>query len=52
MLGNDVELTDGRIGKIILILAHDPLRPLVNIEEDFIDLSRHRDLGIVRVNPQ
>ncbi|WP_128083470.1 hypothetical protein [Paenibacillus sp. DMB5] len=52
MLGNDVVLTDGRTGKIILILAHDPLRPLVNIGEDFVDLSRHRDLGIVRVIPQ
>ncbi|MRN54600.1 HD-GYP domain-containing protein [Paenibacillus monticola] len=52
MLGNEVELTDGRIGKIILILSHDPLRPLVNIGEDFVDLSRERTLGIVRVIPQ
>ncbi|MFC6650486.1 HD-GYP domain-containing protein [Paenibacillus rhizoplanae] len=49
MIGNEVLLTDGQIGKIIMILAHDPLRPLVNIGEDFIDLSRHRQLGIVRV---
>lgn len=52
MIGNEVLLTDGRIGKIIMILAHDPLRPLVNIDDDFIDLSRHRQLGIVRVIPQ
>lgn len=52
MIGNDVLLTDGRIGKIIMILAHDPLRPLVNIGEDFIDLSRNRQLGVVRVLPQ
>lgn len=52
MLGNEVLLTDGRVGRIILILAHDPLRPLVNIEEDFMDLSRERDLGIVKVLPQ
>lgn len=51
MIGNEVVLSDGRIGKIIMILAHDPLRPLVNIDEDFIDLSRHRDLGIMRVIP-
>ncbi|UQZ37191.1 hypothetical protein C2I18_28825 [Paenibacillus sp. PK3_47] len=51
MIGNDVLLTDGRMGRIILILAHDPLRPVVNIDEDFIDLSRQRDLGIVRVLP-
>ncbi|AWV34149.1 MULTISPECIES: HD-GYP domain-containing protein [Paenibacillus] len=52
MLGNEVELTDGRKGKIVMILATDPLRPLVNIDEDFIDLSKHRSLGIVRVIPQ
>lgn len=52
MIGNDVELTDGRTGKIVMILATDPLRPLVNIDEDFIDLSKHRSLGIVRVIPQ
>ncbi|WP_019910663.1 HD-GYP domain-containing protein [Paenibacillus sp. HW567] len=52
MIGNDVVLTDGRVGKIIMILAHDPLHPLVNIGEDFIDLSKHRKLGIVRVLPQ
>lgn len=52
MIGNDVVLTDGRVGKIIMILAHDPLHPLVNIGEDFIDLSKNRKLGIVRVLPQ
>ncbi|MNO49292.1 Cyclic di-GMP phosphodiesterase response regulator RpfG [compost metagenome] len=52
MIGNEVELTDGRTGKIIMILATDPLRPLVNIDEDFIDLSKHRSIGIVRVIPQ
>lgn len=52
MIGNEVVLSDGRVGKIIMILAHDPLRPLVNIDEDFIDLSRHRELGIMRVIPQ
>ncbi|MDH6371826.1 hypothetical protein CA600_03360 [Paenibacillus sp. VTT E-133280] len=52
MIGNEVELTDGRTGKIIMILATDPLRPLVNIDDDFIDLSKHRSIGIVRVIPQ
>jgi len=52
MIGNKVELTDGRVGRIIMILAHDPIRPLVNIEDDFIDLSKERALGIVRVFPQ
>ncbi|WP_245864462.1 HD-GYP domain-containing protein [Paenibacillus donghaensis] len=52
MIGNDVELTDGQVGTIIMILSHDPLRPLVNIGEEFIDLSRHRSLGIVKVLPK
>jgi HD-GYP domain-containing protein (c-di-GMP phosphodiesterase class II) len=52
MIGNEVELTDGRTGKIIMILATDPLRPLVNIDDDFIDLSKHRSIGIMRVIPQ
>lgn len=52
MIGNEVELTDGRTGKIIMILTTDPLRPLVNIDDDFIDLSKHRSIGIMRVIPQ
>lgn len=52
MIGNEVELTDGRTGRIIMILATDPLRPLVNIDDEFIDLSKHRSIGIVRVIPQ
>jgi HD-GYP domain-containing protein (c-di-GMP phosphodiesterase class II) len=52
MIGNEAQLTDGRMGRIILILPHDPLRPLINIEEEFIDLSKERSLGIVRVFPQ
>lgn len=52
MIGNEVELTDGRTGRIVMILSHDPLRPLVNIGEDFVDLSKERTLGIVRVLPQ
>lgn len=52
MIGNEAELTDGRTGKIIMVLPHDPLRPLVNIDEEFIDLSRERSLGIVKVLPQ
>ncbi|WP_246188095.1 HD-GYP domain-containing protein [Paenibacillus tengchongensis] len=51
MIGSDVLLSDGRTGKIIMIPVHDPLRPLVNIGEDFIDLSLRRDLGVVKVIP-
>ncbi|OBZ18218.1 hypothetical protein A8L34_01115 [Bacillus sp. FJAT-27264] len=52
MIGNEVELTDGRTGRIVMILSHDPLRPLVNLGEDFLDLSKQRNVGIVRVIPQ
>ena len=53
MIGNEVELTDGwGRGRIVMILSHDPLRPLVNLGEDFVDLSKQRNVGIVRVIPQ
>lgn len=52
MIGNEVELTDGRVGQIIMILPHDPIRPLVKIDQIFIDLSKERTLGIVRVFPK
>lgn len=51
MIGNDVDLTDGSRGTIIMSLAHDPLRPLVLRNGDFIDLSSKRELDIVRVLP-
>lgn len=40
-VGSDVGLTDGRQGKIVLIHAHDPTRPLISLEGgQFIDLSK------------
>ncbi|MBT2288026.1 HD-GYP domain-containing protein [Paenibacillus albidus] len=51
MIGNEAELSDGRTGRIVMIQSNDPLRPLVNIGEEFVDLSKERSLGITRVLP-
>ncbi|WP_310550396.1 HD-GYP domain-containing protein [Paenibacillus glufosinatiresistens] len=49
MVGNLAELSDGRLGEVLLIHYHDPLRPLLRVEDTFIDLSRERQLEMVRI---
>jgi HD-GYP domain-containing protein (c-di-GMP phosphodiesterase class II) len=49
LVGNDVMLTDGRMGSIIMINTHDPTHPLVRIEEKFLDLSKEPSLKIEKV---
>lgn len=44
MVGCEVELTDSRRGKIVLINPVDPTAPLIQIEQQFVDLSRESDL--------
>ncbi|TNJ62685.1 HD-GYP domain-containing protein [Paenibacillus hemerocallicola] len=39
-VGSDVMLTDGRKGKIVLIHPNYPTRPLIALEDGFIDLSK------------
>lgn len=39
-VGSDVMLTDGRTGKIVLIHPNYPTRPLIALEDGFIDLSK------------
>lgn len=39
-VGTNVLLTDGRKGKIVLIHPNYPTRPLVSLEQGFIDLSK------------
>ncbi len=51
-LSHEVVLTDGRRGTIILIHRHDPLRPLISIDDVFIDLSKDSTLKIVSVAPK
>lgn len=45
-VGSEVELTDGRRGKVVLIHAHDPANPLVQIGQQYIDLSQNRQIHV------
>ncbi|WP_438348104.1 HD-GYP domain-containing protein [Paenibacillus sp. FA6] len=49
LIGNQVLLTDGRTGSIIMINRHDPMHPLVKIAEVFLDLSRESSVHIEQV---
>jgi len=49
LIGHSVKLTDGREGKIVLIQPMDPLRPLLQVGEQFIDLSKDFSLNISRI---
>jgi HD-GYP domain-containing protein (c-di-GMP phosphodiesterase class II) len=49
LVGNDVLLTDGRHGTIIMTHPHDPFRPLVQTHESFVDLTRERTVNIDKV---
>ncbi len=40
MIGNDVVLSNGSQGKIIMVKADDPVHPLVEVKGTYIDLSK------------
>lgn len=46
---HDVQLTDGRIGTILMINKNDISRPLVQIDNLFIDLTKQKDLAIEKI---
>lgn len=45
-IGSIVKLNDNRIGEIILINKTNPYRPLVKIEDEYVDLAKNYDLEI------
>lgn len=45
-VGTLVKLSDGRIGQVVLINKHDPARPLVKIEGEYLDLSKDYSVEI------
>lgn len=49
LIGHDVMLTDGRQGNIILIHKHDPIHPLIRIDDYFIDLSKDHSIHIEEI---
>jgi putative nucleotidyltransferase with HDIG domain len=48
-IGSHTLLTDGRRAKIVMINPSNQINPLVKINSDFIDLSKHRDLNLAQV---
>jgi len=46
MVGCEVALSDNRRGKIVWIHPSNPSEPLVQIEHDFVDLSRERAVNM------
>ncbi|ASS75581.1 hypothetical protein CIG75_11665 [Tumebacillus algifaecis] len=48
-VGNIVQLSDGRSAKVVLIPPDRPTRPLLQIEDEYIDLQKHPDLFIEKV---
>lgn len=49
LIGNQVLLTDGRQGTILIIHPHDPTHPLLQVEDQFVDLSKHLTLHIEQI---
>lgn len=44
--GEDVLLNTGEIASIVMVFDNEPLRPLVRVDERFIDLREHRHIFI------
>jgi putative nucleotidyltransferase with HDIG domain len=49
LVGTQVVLMDGRIGEIVYINPHDEFKPMVKINDVFIDLSKERHLHIKEI---
>lgn len=48
-MNNTVELSDGRLGEVILINKHALGKPVVKVDDEFIDLSKDKSVRIVTV---
>ncbi|MFS0727268.1 HD-GYP domain-containing protein [Paenibacillus sp. 1P07SE] len=48
-IGKQVELMSGRTGIIVMTNANDYFRPLIQLEEGFLDLSLHPEDAIVHI---
>lgn len=49
LTGSDILLTDGRQGTIIMIHQNDPLHPIVQVGERYIDLRKDRSVHIEKI---
>ncbi|GGI44211.1 HD family phosphohydrolase [Paenibacillus marchantiophytorum] len=48
-IGKKVSLSDGRIGTIVMTNPSDFFRPLININNEFLDLSQLQDIEIKQI---
>lgn len=48
-LHNNVSLSDGRIGRVIMINSTNLSKPIVECDDTFVDLSKFRDLEITAI---
>lgn len=48
-IGNNVVLSNGVVGEVIMLNKHNLARPIVKTEADYIDLSRDKSLKIKQV---
>jgi putative nucleotidyltransferase with HDIG domain len=48
-IGKQITLSNGEVGSIIMTNPTDFFRPLIKIDEQFIDLSHHRELQIEKI---
>lgn len=48
-VNNQVLLSDGRIGEVVLINHHALSRPLLRLDDGFLDLTLEKDITIVKV---
>ncbi|WP_372636479.1 HD-GYP domain-containing protein [Cohnella sp.] len=49
LIGNRAVLTDGREGRIVMVNAGDPVRPVVEVDGQYIDLSAERSIELDRI---
>jgi putative nucleotidyltransferase with HDIG domain len=46
LVGNEVLLSNEKVAKIIMINPHNSIKPLVMVDNDFIDLSKNSNINI------
>lgn len=48
-VGNSVKLSTGELGEIIMIHKHRPTRPVIKVNDTFIDLLKNKEIRILDV---
>jgi HD-GYP domain-containing protein (c-di-GMP phosphodiesterase class II) len=49
-IGKKVTLSNGEVGTIVMTNPSDFFRPLIQMDQQFLDLSHHRELEINKIN--